>query len=134
MCFDGVMAGKKREKIRQEQLEGFKYFKVIGGLLERVHGAACQRDRAHNRLLHMDQYMLLLLLYMFNPICVSLRAVQQASTLKKVQRVLGVPRSSLGSLSEAARVFDSSLLVEVIGELAEPLRPMARFERAPQGR
>jgi hypothetical protein len=123
------MAGKKREKILQEQLEGFKYFKVIGGLLEHVHGAACRRDRAGNRLLHMDQYMLLLLLYMFNPICVSLRALQQASTLKKVQRVLGVPRSSLGSLSEAGRVFDSSLLVEVIGQLAGQLRPMSHDRR-----
>jgi hypothetical protein len=119
----------KRDKVKERDLEGFKYFKAIGGLLERLHGAACQRDRAHNRQLHMDQYMLLLLLYMFNPICVSLRALQQASGLKKVQRVLGVPRGSLGSLSEAARVFDSSLLVEVIGELADQLRPMAHDKR-----
>jgi hypothetical protein len=119
----------KRAKVKERDLEGFKYFKAIGGVLGRLHGTACQRDRAHNRLLHMDQYMLLLLLYMFNPICVSLRALQQASGLKKVQRVLGVPRSSLGSLSEAARVFDSSLLVEVIGELAEELRPMAHDKR-----
>jgi hypothetical protein len=129
IVFDAVVAGKKRDKIRSEQLEGFKYFKKVGALLERLHGAACQRDRAHNRRLHMDQYMLLLLLYMFNPICVSLRALQQASTLKKVQRVLGVGRSSLGSLSEAARVFDSSLLVEVIAELAGELRPMAHDRR-----
>jgi hypothetical protein len=119
----------KRAKVKERDLEGFKYFKAIGGVLGRLHGTACQRDRAHNRLLHMDQYMLLLLLYMFNPICVSLRALQQASGLKRVQRVLGVPRSSLGSLSEAARVFDSSLLVEVIGELAEELRPMAHDKR-----
>ena len=123
------MAGKKRDKVRQEQLQGFKYFQAIGGLLERLHGAACRRDRAHNRLLHMDQYMLLLLLYMFNPICVSLRALQQASTLKKVQRALGVPRSSLGSLSEAAKVFDSSLVEEVIAQLAGELKPMAQDRR-----
>jgi len=119
----------EREKIKDRDLQGFKYFKQVAKLLERLHGAACQRDRAHNRELHMDQYMLLLLLYMFNPICVSLRALKQASELKKVQRVLGVPRSSLGSLSEAARVFDSELLKGIVEELALELKPMRHDPR-----
>ena len=62
----------KREKIKEQQLQGFKYFKAISGMLESLHEAGCQRDRAGNRQLHMDQYMSLLLLYMFNPICTSL--------------------------------------------------------------
>jgi hypothetical protein len=123
------MAHKKRERIRQEQLEGFKYFKVLAGMLETLHGAACERDRAHNRTLHMDQYLSLLLLYMFNPICDSLRALQEAGEIKKVQRVLGVSRNSLGSLSEAARVFDSELLVGLIGELAQRLGPVRHDAR-----
>jgi hypothetical protein len=77
----------------------------------------------------MDQYMSLLLLYMFNPICTSLRAVQQASELKKVQRKPGCPRASLGSLSEAARVFDSSLMQEIIEHLSGKLKPMARHSK-----
>ena len=124
-----VVPGKKRDKIRSEQLQGFKYFKKLGLLLRRLHGAACARDRAHNRQLHMDQYMLLLLLYMFNPICVSLRALQQASGLKKVQKVLGVGRASLGSLSEAARVFDADLLKGIVEELGQELRPLAHDPR-----
>ena len=118
------MAGKKRDKPKARQLEGFKFFKALAGMLEPLHEAGCQRDRAGNRTLHMDQYMTLLIMYMFNPICSSLRALQEASELKKVQRVLGVPRASLGSLSEAARVFDSDLLVGVIGDLAAKLRPV----------
>jgi len=118
------MAGKKRDKIKERDLKGFKYFKVLRGLLETLHAAACERDRAHNRRLHMDQYMTLLLMYMFNPVCSSLRAIQEASELKKVQRVLKVPRAALGSLSEAARVFDSDLLVGVIGTLADRLKPI----------
>jgi hypothetical protein len=124
-----VMAGKKREPIEQRDLQGFKYFKKISKLTEHLHAAACERDRAGNRQLHMDQYMQLLLLYMFNPICVSLRAIKQASELKKVQRVLGVPRSSLGSLSEAARVFDSELLKGLVEELALELKPMQHDKR-----
>lgn len=121
--------GRKRDKVKQCDLHGFKYFKVLAGMLETLHDAACTRDRAHNRILHMDQYVTLLLMYMFNPICSSLRAVHEASDLRKVQRVLGVPRSSLGSLSEAARVFDSDLLVGIIGQLVHQLRPLRRDAR-----
>jgi hypothetical protein len=117
----------KREKIKESQLVGFKYFQMLSGLLERLQEAGCQRDRAHNRTLHMDQYVSLLLLYMFNPICTSLRALQQASELNKVQRLLGCARASLGSLSEAARVFDSELLKEIILELSGQLPNVSRI-------
>ena len=120
---------KKKEKIKQSDLQGFKYFKTLSQMLERLHNEGCQRDRAGNRILHMDQYMTLLLLCMFSPISKSLRSMQQASELKKVQKKLRVPRSSLGSLSEAARVFDSDLLIEIIGELASELKPIAHNSR-----
>ena len=110
-------------------MQGFKYFKAISGLLESLHEVGCQRDRAGNRLLHMDQYISLLLLYMFNPICTSLRSLQQASELKKVQKKLGVPRASLGSLSEAATVFDSERMVEVIAELGQQLQPLTGHDK-----
>jgi len=116
LCLNAFVS-KKRHKIKEHELQGFKYFKPISGLLENLHDAGCQRYRAGNRILHIDQYMSLLLLYMFNPICTSLRAVQQASELKKVQRKLGCPRSSLGSLSEAATVFDSALMEEIVQRL-----------------
>lgn len=119
----------KREKIRESQLQGFKYFKAIAGMLDSLQDAGCQRDRAGNRQLHMDQYMSLLLLYMFNPICTSLRAVQQASELQKVQRLLGCPRASLGSLSESARVFDSALMQEIIEHLGEKLEPISSHSK-----
>ncbi len=120
---------KKKPKIKEEQLQGFKYFKAISGILESLHEAGCQRDKAGNRLLHMDQYMSLLLLYMFNPICTSLRAVQQASELKKVQRKLGCPRASLGSLSEAATVFDSKLMQEMVEHLSAKLKPISSHSK-----
>jgi hypothetical protein len=116
---------QRRHEIEEQELQGFKYFQAIAGLREKLHEVGCQRDRAGNRLLHMDQYISLLLLYMFNPICTSLRSLQQASELQKVQKKLGVPRASLGSLSEAATVFDSQAMVEVLGELGEQLPPIA---------
>ena len=72
---------------------------------------------------------MLMLLYLFNPIVTSLRGIQQASELKKVQRKLGCPRASLGSLSEATSVFDAERLKEIIGELGEQLQPLAQDKR-----
>jgi len=115
--------------VESKDLVGFRYFKVLAGMLETLRDAACARDRAHNRILHMDQYITLLLMYMFNPICSSLRALQEASDLRKVQRVLKVPRTAMGSLSEAARVFDSDLLAGIIGELVQRLQPVRHDAR-----
>jgi len=115
----------KRHEIQASEVQGLKYFKALSGLLERLHEVGCERDRAANRLLHMDQYVCLLLLYLFNPICTSLRSLQQASELKKVQKKLGVPRASLGSLSEAATVFDSQRMLTIIRELGQQLQPLA---------
>jgi len=120
------MARKRKPKIKEEDLHGFKHFKLLMPVLDRLHDNACQRDRAGNRKLHYDQYAALILLYFFNPIITSLRGIQQASELKKVQRILGCPRAALGSLSEAARVFDADLLRGIIGELLDKLPPIGR--------
>jgi hypothetical protein len=93
--------GKKRKEIQDHELKGFKYFKAITKMLESLHDAGCARDKAGNRNLHMDQYASLLLLYMFNTICTSLRSLQRVSELKKVQKFFDAARASLGSLSEA---------------------------------
>ena len=123
--------GRKRDKIKEQQLQGFKYFRALSDLLKGLHNAGCERDKAGNRILHMDEYVALLLLYMFNPMCISLRALQRASEMKKVQRKLGVPRTSLGSLSEASSVFDSALLKEVIEELSHGLHPVTTVPGLP---
>lgn len=123
------MAREKRDKIRQSDVGGLKFFDVLAPLLERLHDVGCQRDKAGNRLLHYDHYCMLVLLYLFNPVVSSLRAIQQASELANVQKRLGCPRASLGSLSEATQVFDPERLTEIIHELGGQLRPLARDPR-----
>jgi hypothetical protein len=123
------MAGKKREKVRDEDVTGLKYFDRLQPLLKRLHEVGCQRDKAGNRKLHMDEYCLLVLLFLFNPVVRSLRAIQQASELRKVQRKLGCLRASLGSLSEAVDVFDPERLRAIIAELGEELRPVVNDPR-----
>jgi hypothetical protein len=101
-------------------------------LLESLHQVGTQRDKAQNRQLFFDQYGALLLLYFFNPILTSLRGIQQASHLEKVQKKLGCRGISLGSLSEAANVFDARKLEEIIAELAAriPQQTLTRDQQA----
>ena len=49
--------------------------------------------------------------------------------LAKVQKKLGCKRTSLSSLSEASRLFDASLLKEVIEELGKQAGPVGRDAR-----
>jgi hypothetical protein len=123
------MAGKKREKVRDEDITGLKYFDKLQPLLKRLHDVGCTRDKSGNRKLHMDEYCSLVLLFLFNPVARSLRALQQASELRKVQRKLGCLRASLGSLSESVDVFDSERLGKIIAELGEQLQPIASDPR-----
>ena len=117
------MARKPKSKIRAKDLQGLKYFRVLAPLLKPLHQDATQRDKAGNRKLHFDQYTGLVLLYFFNPILTSLRGIQQASELEKVQERLDCLPTSLGSLSEAATVFDPALLHEIVIELGQHIQP-----------
>jgi len=117
------MAAPHKPLLTEQDLQGFKYFRLLGPLFAHLHPAETTRDRAGNRQLFYDQYATLLLVYFFSPTVTSLRGLQQATTLAKVQARLGVRRTSLGALSEAAYVFDAALLHEVIAELGTQLRP-----------
>ncbi len=120
---------EKRKRVTDEDITGLKYFRRLLPLFERLHEVGCQRDLAGNRTLHMDQYCSLVLLYLFNPVVVSLRSLQQASELRKVQKKLGCARASLGSLSESSHVFDPELLQEIVRELGKELQPIAADAR-----
>jgi hypothetical protein len=112
------------EVLRGQDIQGFKYLKKLRPLLAELHEVGCERDRAGNRKLHYDEYCLLILLYLFNPMVRSLRALQPASQLKTTQRKWGVGRTSLGSLSEATDVFDPERLTGIISRLAAQAQPI----------
>ena len=120
---NGSIITNKRQKknpIPESALKGFKYFKALLPMLQNLHS----EENHHNRKLFYDQYIALLLLYFFNPVITSLRAIKQVSELKKVQKVLGVRRTSLGSLSEANYVFDAQLITPIIEGLAKEAIPL----------
>jgi Transposase DDE domain len=118
------MAKFQKNALEPADIEGLKFFDRLLPLLHSLRDVGCERDRAGNRSLHFDQYCLLVLLSLFNPVVRSLRALQQASELENVQRKLGCSRASLGSLSEAIEVFDPERLCGIIETLAADLKPV----------
>jgi hypothetical protein len=111
------------DKLRKSDLQGFKYFKMLDDLLGRLSKLGCERDKAGNRQLHGDQYMSLLLLFFFSPAVSSLRGLRRATQLEKVQKLLGVKRTSLGALSEAGSFFDPTVAEQIMRELALKAMP-----------
>src|SRR6202023_2731215 len=129
---DSGMAARQASKMRESDIVGLKYFDRLMPLLERLHDVGTQRDHAGNRRLFFDQYCAYILLFLFNPIVTSLRGIQQASELKKVQKKLGCPRASLGSLSEATEVFDPEPVKQIASALGAQLGPLGNDRQFPE--
>ena len=115
------MADVESELDSLEVIQGLRMLQNLEPLLGRLRRAGCERDRSGNRRLFFDHVCGLILLSFFNPSMKSLRELQAASRLDHVRRKLGCNKTSLGSLSEALRVFDPELLVEIIQELLAQL-------------
>ncbi len=118
------MSGRRKPVLTAKSVGGLKYFRRLQPLFARLHEVGTDNDHAGHRQLHFDHYASLLLLYFFNPCLTSLRGLQQASGLAKVRTKLGVPRTSLGALSAAARVFDPEPLQAIVAELAAEALPL----------
>jgi hypothetical protein len=122
------VAGATTSKLTVGDLRGFAQLRRIAELLSFLHEAGCDRDKANNRELHVDDYVLLNLLYLFNPLIDSMRTLQHVAELPEVQKRLGIKRFSLGSFSESCRVFEPAMLQGVVDQLAGELQPIDRQE------
>jgi hypothetical protein len=122
------VAATPDKQITADDLTGFKKLRRVRELLSHLHGAGCARDKAGNRELHFDDYVVLALLYLMNPLIDSLRTLQKVAALPEVQKRLGIKRFSLGSFSESCRVFDPQMLQEVVAQLAGQMQPLDRHE------
>lgn len=116
--------------INANDLGGLKFFKKVRPFLDTLQGVGTARDKAKQRDLTMDQYGVLVLMWLFNPILTSLRGLQQASELETVQKKFRVGRASLGSLSESVTIFDPEPLKEIASTLATqvPSADPSRFD------
>jgi len=105
--------GDADNSITFDQLQGIKQPRRVASLLSSLHQAGCDRDKAGNRQPHFDDHVLLILLWLFNPMIDSMidsmRMLLKVSELPELQTRLGIKRWSLGSFSESCRVRDNSV-------------------------
>jgi hypothetical protein len=122
------VAKTQDKQITADQLAGFKKLRRMRKLLSHLHKVGCGRDTAGNRELHYDDYVVLILLYLFNPLIDSMRTLQKVAELPEAQKRLGIKRFSLGSFSESCRVFEPERLQEVVEQLSGQMQPLNRHE------
>lgn len=118
------------QRVQAAELQGFKYFEMVSQLVQRLRPVGAERDKAGNRELFCDQSLSLMLLYFFSPVITSLKALQEATELDKVQKLLGIQRVSLGSINEAGSVFDPQPVESIIQELAARAVPLVKGREA----
>jgi hypothetical protein len=121
--------GQGRKPLAEKEILCLGHLKRVFPLLERLHHVGCDRDKAGNRELFFDDYLKLVLLYIWNPLIASVHDLQQAVGLANVAKALGVRRFSAGSFSESVRVFDPEQLQSIIQELGGELAGQAADPR-----
>ena len=121
------------KKVREEDIQGSKYVKRFVALVEQIRCSTEREERDPRKNLDIEQLAGHLLFYFYTPVVDSLRSIQRASELKKVQKILGCPRAALGSLSEANAIFDSEILRRVIVELVGELHGQKKLPRELKG-
>ena len=85
------MAMPKRLPIDPKKLQGFKYFRKLLPLFDRLHDDACDRDRSGNRKLHFDQYIALELLFFFKHILGCRHLLSHRANGIEIQVYLAIP-------------------------------------------
>jgi len=123
-----TQSNQARRPLQEKDILCLGHLKRVFALLGPLHEVGCGRDKAGNRRLFFDDYVKLMLLYVWNPLIQSIADLQQAVGLPKVAKALGVKRFSAGSFSESVRLFTGEHLGPIIAELAGEL-PLAQDRR-----
>lgn len=121
------------KEVREEDIQGSKYVKRFVALVEKIRFSAEREERDPRQNLNLEQLAGHLLFHFYTPVVDSLRSIQRASELEKVQKILGCPRAALGSLSEANAIFDPEILRRVIVELVGELQGQKKLPRELKG-
>jgi hypothetical protein len=113
---------KRKKKIQERDLRGWKWLGRFQGLLAAARGRvpAGPREEHGLRRLGARQYLSLFLFGLFNPVVDSMRGLCEASHLRRVRAQTGAEGPvALSRFSEAQHVFDPELLRQVISALVE---------------
>lgn len=105
------------ERAAEPPVQGAKLLRQVLDHFQSLESVGTERDTADNRKLLYNHYAGLVLLSLFNPAMQCVQGLADASKLKKIQKLLGSQRVSVGSLSESVRVFDPEHLRTIFERL-----------------
>jgi hypothetical protein len=127
-------AREKKAALTERDLHGWKLLEEFGDLLERAEAKVERGPREIHglRQLHMQRYLRLFLLGVYNPVVSSMRALCQASHLPRVQKEIRGGPVALSRFSEAQAVFDPEVLRLAMEELVR--RGAAQLQEMKGGR
>src|ERR1700677_3183338 len=91
-------------RLKEKNIVCLGHLRRVFALLPTLREVGCERDRAGNRQLLLDDYCKLILIYTWIALIQSLLDLQEVAELPKVARALGIKRFSVGSFSESVRV------------------------------
>lgn len=111
------MVSKRNKQKKNDPVLGAEMLRQVFPMLGAIAHSGTERDKSKNRQLLFSQYAALVLVGLFNPVVNSARALVASSGLKKVRKITGGKRVSLGSFSEATSVFDPHLLEGIVKSL-----------------
>ena len=98
----GVASEAASRELKIDDLRGFKQLRRVAELLSHLHDNGCDRDRAGNRELHFDDYVLLILLYLFNPMIHSMRSLQRSRSCRRFRSGWGSNDSAWAASARVA--------------------------------
>jgi hypothetical protein len=109
-----------------DQLIGRKHLKFLRRHLQRLDKASSHP----NRLLQYSDLLTLLLVGFFNPICRSLRSLEDYSQNPSLTGQLSIDKACRSTLSDANRCLDATLLEPLIEDLRRRLPDLPRTDRS----
>jgi hypothetical protein len=102
----GELMSDQNIQDQEPPIQGARLLKRAIEQFRQLESVGVERDVAGNRKLLYSHYAGLVLLSLFNPAMQSVRGLADASKLRKVQKLIGNQKVSVGSFSESVRVFD----------------------------
>ena len=88
------MARSRKKKLKESDLQGFQDLRAIAKLFKSLEGVGTESDKAGNRNLTMDQYCLMVLMWLYNPVIDSLGGLQQAGRVATGQQTEESPAAA----------------------------------------
>jgi len=110
---------RRRQRLGGKDVIGLPQLRFLDGMLDYLREAY---DHP-NRKLHLDDLLVALLVAFFNPVVRSLRGIEDASQMPRINQHLDLASIKRSTASDALAAFDPQLLMPLIAHLRQQITP-----------